>query len=80
MEVTQYNILELFYHKMEWMQDQVHMESSWLGLNYEYGFQDLVKGVNNKECACLIWREDNYIHQTKHDGLCGQKKGWSSFH
>ena len=50
------------------------MELGWGGLNYEHDFQDLVELVNSLDCACLIWIEDNYIHQTKHDGICGQQK------
>ena len=34
----------------------------------------MVELVNNWECACLIWRDENFIHQNKHDGICGQKK------
>ena len=45
------------------------MESSSGGQNYVEDFQDLVEGVKKLECACLIWREKNYIHQTKHDWL-----------
>ena len=44
---------------MEWMQYQVHMESSWGGLKYEYELCDFVEVVNNLGCACLICREDN---------------------
>ena len=38
--------------------------------NHEYDLHDLDEGVRNLECACLIWKGENYIHQTKHDGLC----------
>ena len=62
---------ELLYQEMEWIQDQVHMESSWGGLNYEYEFRDIVEEVKNLECDCILWVDDNYIHQTKHGGLCG---------
>ena len=55
---------------MGWMQDQVRMESGCGGLNHEYEFQDLVKGLSNLGCACLICKGENYIHQTKHDGIC----------
>ena len=51
------------------MKYQVNMKSSLGGLNDEYDFQDIVEGVNNLECACLLWRDENYIHQTKHDGI-----------
>ena len=30
------------------------MESSWVGLNNEEYFQDLVEGVKNQECDCLL--------------------------
>ena len=56
---------------MEWMWDQNIMVSSWGGLYYEYLFQDLVKGVQNLECAYLLWRDNNYIFQTKQDEICG---------
>ena len=49
------------------------MESSWGGTNYEEYFQYIVEGVNNRECDCILWRENNYINQTKHDGICGQQ-------
>ena len=53
------------------MQDQVHIKSSWGGINYERGFQDIVEVVNNLDCAWLLWRDDNDIHQTKYDGIYG---------
>ena len=46
------------------------MESGCGGLNDEYGFQDLAKVVRKLECACILWKGENYIHQTKHDGIC----------
>ena len=52
------------------MQDQVCTESGCGGLNNEYNLQDLSEKVRNPECACLLWRGDNYINQTKHDELC----------
>ena len=47
------------------------MESSWVGINYEEYFHDIIKIVKNLESDCIICREKNYIHQTKHDGICG---------
>ena len=38
-------------------------------VNNKYEFQDLVEGVKNLECDCILWRDENYIHQTKHDGI-----------
>ena len=42
-------------------------------MNYEYEFKDIVEGLNNLECAGIIWRYCYYIYQTKHDVLCGLK-------
>ena len=47
------------------------MESSRGGMNDEHDFQDLVEVVKNLDCACILWRDENYIHQTKNDGICG---------
>ena len=55
------------------------MESNWGGLNYEPYYQGLVELVNIMECDCLLWRYENYIHQTKHDGLCGQQKVYMDY-
>ena len=40
----------------------------------KHDFQDIIESVKNLECDCLICRNDNYIHQNKHDDLCGQQK------
>ena len=50
------------------------MESNLVDPNYEEYFQDIVDVVNNRECACILCRKDNYIHQTKNDCICGYKK------
>ena len=34
-----------------------------------------VEGVKIQECACLLFIDENYIHQTKHDVICGHNKG-----
>ena len=44
---------------MKYMLDQVHMESSWAYPNHEEDYQDIVEGVNNQECGCLLWIENN---------------------
>ena len=55
------------------------MEQSWGGQICEEDFQDLVELEKNLECACNIKRNENYTHQTEHDGLCGwQKAGLDS--
>ena len=40
-------------------------------MNYEYDFEDRVKGIKNLECAFIQSRDKDCIHQTKYDGLCG---------
>ena len=42
-------------------------------MNYEAYFQDLVNGVNNRECDCLICIYDNYMNESRHYDLCGYK-------
>ena len=64
---------ELLYHRMECIKDQFHMESGWSGPNYEEDFQDIVEVVNKLECYFIILIYENYIIQTKHDGICGYK-------
>ena len=39
--------------------------------NYEKGFRYFVKELTNQEYDCLLWIEENYIHQTNHDGNFG---------
>ena len=69
-------MLELLYHGMEWITYQFHMESGWYGPNYEEEFQDeedfqnIVELVKKLECYFIIWIYDNYIQQTKYDGIC----------
>ena len=65
---------ELLYHKMEWMQDQVHMKWSQSGPNDEEDFKDIFEGVKNQEWKFLTCIEDNYINQTKNYGICGYQK------
>ena len=48
-----------------------NMESSRGGLNDEYDYQDIVKGVNNLFCPCRLWIGKNYIHKKKHDEFYG---------
>ena len=64
---------ELLYHKMDWIQDQFHMESGWSGPNYEEYFQDNIEEVKKLECYFIIWIYENYIQQTKYNGICGYK-------
>ena len=45
------------------------MESSWSSPNYKEYYQDIVEGLNKIECSFILWIYDNYIHQTKHDGI-----------
>ena len=49
------------------------MESSWADPNLEEYFQYLVEGVNNWECDFSMWRENSYIHKTKHGVICVYK-------
>ena len=49
------------------------MEESTAGPNYEKDVQDIVEGLKNLECVFILKRYNNYIHQTKHGGLCGYK-------
>ena len=49
------------------------MESGWSGTNYEEYFQDIVEGINKLERYFILWIYENYIQQTKHDGICGYK-------
>ena len=41
---------------------------------YKEDFQGLVEGLKIRECTCIVVIFDDYIHQTKHDGICGYKK------
>ena len=50
------------------------MGSSWGGPNYEENFQNFVGGVNNQDFDCILWRDENYNHQTKHDDLFVEQK------
>ena len=45
------------------------MEYSCAYNKYEEYFQDIFEVVNNQECDCIICRDYNYIHETKHDGI-----------
>ena len=58
---------------MEWIEDQFHMESGWSGPNYEEDFQCIVEAVKKLECYFIIWIYENYIQQTKYDGICRYK-------
>ena len=44
------------------------------GLNYKWKFRDISEVVKNLECACILWREDNYIHQTKMMGSVDHRR------
>ena len=54
---------------MEWNKDEFHMESGWSGPNDEEDFQDIVEGVKKIKCYFILWIHDNYIQQTKNDGI-----------
>ena len=47
------------------------MESSLVGPNFEYDLKDIVEVVKNLDCDCILWRDDNYIHQNNHDETRG---------
>ena len=63
---------------MEWMQYQFHMESIWGGLNYEDDLQDILEGVSNLECACLLCGGENIFIKPNMMGSV-DKKIWSGF-
>ena len=52
------------------MYNQLHMESSYSDSNDEEYFQYIVEVVINQKCACIWWKDNNYINQTNHDGFC----------
>ena len=40
----------------------------------EEDFQGVCKGINNWECAYILWKDENYICQTNNDGIYGYWK------